>query len=736
MRGAAQPQPAAPRPRQGRQGIPEDPYTSGWCPLPSRKSGGGPDLSRIRIDRRGVAPTGARRRFGLSTFLLLAVVGGGAWAYLTGRLSVNPDGGSAPLVETSLVASPGAAVPAPGEVTGNGYVIARRRAALSTVLSGRLIEVNVEEGNTVRRTRSSPHPARRLRREPRVGGAGPRRDEGPPRRALSSLAASRLDLDRLVSENAVLSDLVAQARAEADRTAQDVARNEPLQGRVIDKAAWDRYVSAAATAKASLQAAEGRVRAGLAAETAWKGEIARREAALATADAEIAKVEKAVEAAQILLDKTYVRAPFDGLVVHKDAEVGEVVAATGAGGNSRGSVVTIVDPATLEVQVELAETRLGAIQAGDRTRVFLDADPTKAIPGSVRQVWPTADRQKATVEMRIVLDERPAILRPEMGARVTFLAKGAAAAPAAGPARPRVARAAVTQRDGKDVVFVLVDGAVRLAPVALGAETAGMVEVLSGLAGGERVVMAPTAALGDGSKVKAKESMSPGPKAPLVRGWSEYRKGRRGPRRPARPRPRHREGQFTALMGPSGSGKTTLLNLIGGLDTAEGELIVGATRRFRAPTSPVARGQRGRVPGLQPDSGADGARERRAAAQADAALALAAPPAGGNCAEARGLGRSARPPAAAALGWPGAARRDRARDRVRPAAVLATADGRPRPQSAEQVLDLLGRLNREFKKTILMVTHDPHAAERAQSIVHLDKGQLGRIEHNQPAAAH
>src|SRR5204863_9629531 len=123
----------------------------------------------------------------------------------------------------------------------------------------------------------------------------------------------------------------------------------------------------------------------------------------ATADAEISKATEAERQAEILVEKTYVRAPFAGVVVHKDAEVGEVVAATGAGGNSRGSVATIIDPTTLEVQVELAETRLGSIAEGDLARVRLDADGPggPAYPARVRQVWPTADRQKATVELRV-----------------------------------------------------------------------------------------------------------------------------------------------------------------------------------------------------------------------------------------------------------------------------------------------------------------------------------------------
>lgn len=465
----------------------------------------GPDLSRLRIARDDGARVVRRRGGGLAWLLLAVVAGGLGWAYATGRLVIDPVGDAGPArVETALVTVPGGASGAPSkEEKANGYIVARRKAALSTVLSGRLVEVNVTEGQSipenfvVARIQHDDYDAALLRAGKDVAVAVARREE-----LARSHASSRLDLDRLKRDNAVLDDLVRQAEAEADRTKRDLERNEPLRGKVVDGATWDRMKAAADAAAATLEAARTRVRAGTSAVTAWEGEIARREAALGTADAEIAKAKDAEHEAAILLEKTFVRAPFAGLVIRKDAEVGEVVAATGAGGNSRGSVATIIDPLSLEVQVEPSESRLTRIRQGDRTQVILEASPTTKISGKVRQVWPTADRQKATVEIRVSLDELPSILRPDMGALVVFLGNEAPPAAAAAVERPLVPRRAVASREGAPCVFVLDGEAVRRRAVTLGAEKGEFVEVVAGLVGGERVVLAPAADLADGAKVR------------------------------------------------------------------------------------------------------------------------------------------------------------------------------------------------------------------------------------------
>ena len=154
------------------------------------------------------------------------------------------------------------------------------------------------------------------------------------------------------------------------------------------------------------------------------------------------------------------------------------------------------------MQVEPSESRLTRIKEGDRTQVILEASPTTKISGKVRQVWPTADRQKATVEIRVSLDELPPILRPDMGALVIFLGNEAPATTATAVERPLVDRKAVVSREGASAVFVLEGEAVKRRAVTLGAEKGALVEVVSGLSGGERVVLSPAADFADGTKVR------------------------------------------------------------------------------------------------------------------------------------------------------------------------------------------------------------------------------------------
>jgi RND family efflux transporter MFP subunit len=403
------------------------------------------------------------------------------------------------------VPRPGEAAPVRGETVGNGYVVARPKAALSTVLSGRLVEMNVEEGSEVKagdvvaRIQHDDFDAALAQARKDVEVALAREAE-----AKQSLAASRLDLERLKGENDVLDELVRQAQVELDRATREAERHRDLfERRVVDENTWDRVRAAAETARAAVLAAKQRVTAGAAAETAWGGEIARREAAVATVAAEVERLRQAEKVAEITLEKTFVRAPFDGIVIHKDAELGEVVAATGFGGNSRGSVATIVNAATLEAQVELSETRFGTIEEGDPARITLDSMPGKSFPGRVRKILPAADRQKATIEIRTEFVERPPGLKPDMGLRVAFLPKGAA--PAAGPTKIRVPARAVLGAEGARHVLTVEAGVVRRVPVVVGPAVEGFVEVASGLSGGESVVVDPPADLQEGARVATKE---------------------------------------------------------------------------------------------------------------------------------------------------------------------------------------------------------------------------------------
>jgi RND family efflux transporter MFP subunit len=232
-------------------------------------------------------------------------------------------------------------------------------------------------------------------------------------------------------------------------------------------------------------------------------ELSLAEARLVEAEALIPVRSAERDQARSTLDKTEVRAPFDGVVVLKDAEVGEVVSPNAVGSQSRGSVATMVDPATYEVQVEVPETNLAAVETGAPASIFLDAYPENGYEGEVLRIWPTANRTKATVEVRVGFLSPDARLRPEMGARVVFRSS-AAPPPEGAPAGQRilVPRSAVVTVDGKPHVFVLERDVASLREVVLGEERSGRVVVERGLTSGERIVDGPPDSLRDGERVR------------------------------------------------------------------------------------------------------------------------------------------------------------------------------------------------------------------------------------------
>jgi RND family efflux transporter MFP subunit len=205
--------------------------------------------------------------------------------------------------------------------------------------------------------------------------------------------------------------------------------------------------------------------------------------------------------AEATLENTRVRAPFSGTVLRKDAEVGEIVAPSSAGGGlTRTAIVTMADLSTLEVEVDVNEAYIAQVTNGQPARITLDAYPDTSFAGRVRQVVPTADRQKATVLVKVsILDRDPRIL-PEMGAKVVFEAEGAQVV--AAPRRVFVPQAAIVEAGGKSLVWVMADGVVHPQAVDVGPARGDRVEVRQGLTGGESLVLAPPAGLKDGSKVK------------------------------------------------------------------------------------------------------------------------------------------------------------------------------------------------------------------------------------------
>ena len=209
-----------------------------------------------------------------------------------------------------------------------------------------------------------------------------------------------------------------------------------------------------------------------------------------------------VQQAEVDVENTRVRAPFDGTVLRKDAEVGEIVAPSSAGGGlTRTAIVTMADLATLEVEVDVNEAYIAQIRNAQPARITLDAYPDTSFAGRVRQVVPTADRQKATVQVKVsILDRDPRIL-PEMGAKVLFV-RGDEAPAAATPRHVAVPAAALVRGGGATSVWIVENGRVVSRPVDAGSEHDGTVEIRSGLEGAESVVIHPPAGLKNGDRVR------------------------------------------------------------------------------------------------------------------------------------------------------------------------------------------------------------------------------------------
>ena len=412
-----------------------------------------------------------------------------------------------------------------GAVSGtaaNGYIVAARRAALSADTPGRIVEMNVtegsilEEGDVVARLYFKEYEAAHARAEAdlEVAKAEVTRAEAAERAAESEL------LRRQRGENVAKAEVddeesqrkLAQARFERQTNlfAKGIASQDDVD---VAKAGIDSAKARVASAKARRKAAAAEV------------EDARHLKAVATADLRVAGARQAVAAsaakqAAATLDKTFIRAPFDGIVVMKDAEVGEVVSPNSQGGsNARGSVCTMVDFDSLEVQADVQETNLASVRVGATANIYLDAYPERTYKGRVSRIWPTANRQKGSIEVRIVFLQRDKDLRPDMGVRIVFLDSAAVAAVAAvaggagGDAgKASVARSgekqilvpveAVVEFDGKRGAFVLERDFVRFQVLEVGYSRAGRIAVYKGLRPGQRVVLDPPADLQTGSRVQ------------------------------------------------------------------------------------------------------------------------------------------------------------------------------------------------------------------------------------------
>jgi RND family efflux transporter MFP subunit len=359
-----------------------------------------------------------------------------------------------PVVQVATAAASGNAASSAGatSVTANGYVVARTKASVSAKTAGRLAFLGVSEGSYVRR-----------------GDVIARLDNADFQAGVEQARAN------VASAGAT----IIEARAERDQLLRDAERIREIRTRnpnLISPQDQETASSRAAGAEARLNAA-----------------IARQRSA-----------DAALRLAQASNENTVIRAPFTGTVLRKDAEVGEVVAPSVGGGLTRGAVVTMADLSTLEVEVDVNEAYIGRIASGRPARITLDAYPDTSFRGVVRQVVPTADRQRATVQVKVTIDDHDPRILPEMGAKVDFLEPAQPATASTTPARPsiRVPAAAVKTDGGASIVWVVREGKLVRRPVVTGPVSGGFLEIRSGLNGGEQLLVGGVDVPQEGMRVK------------------------------------------------------------------------------------------------------------------------------------------------------------------------------------------------------------------------------------------
>ena len=397
------------------------------------------DLDALRIEREPER-TGAGRWIVWTGLILLLAAGGFAgYRYLTQERPVE--------VQVATVSTRAAGTQA-AVLNASGYVVARRRATVSSKITGKVVEVDVEEGKNVVQ-----------------GQVLARLDDSTPRASLALAEAQAEAARHTLRENEVRLD---QARLNERRAAQ------LLKERIVSQSQLD-------DAKAEADSIEARIGA-------------LRE--------QIRVAERQIEVQQTDLANYIIRAPFSGVAISKDAQPGEMVSPVSAGGGfTRTGISTIVDMHSLEVEVDVNESYISRVSAGQDVDAVLDAYPDWHIPARVITLVPTADRQKATVLVRLAFKELDPRILPDMAIKVTFLREGDATATASAQPTALVPRPAIKTIGPDNYAFVLRGDAVERRAVRLGGTDGDRVEVLAGLQSGDRVVLSPPAALADGSKV-------------------------------------------------------------------------------------------------------------------------------------------------------------------------------------------------------------------------------------------
>ncbi len=331
----------------------------------------------------------------------------------------------------------------------SGYVVAQRKAAVASKITSRLVSLSVEEGSRVKKGEIIA----RLENEDAV--------------ALRSQAEANLDVERFS---------LRQAKAELqDATVSFRREKELLAKGITTQAGYDAVLARYKKAMAAVAGAKAAVKAGAA----------------------------ALQVADVSLEYTFIRAPFDAVVLTKNADIGDIVTPIGAAADAKAAVVTIADMDSLQVEADVSESNLELVKVGQPCEIQLDALPESRFRGEVHMIVPTADRSKATVMVKVRFTDKDSRILPEMSAKVAFLSRPTKSE----EQNPLTAinHAAIVTRNGRNLVFLIKDDHVVQTPVTLGRQSDDMTEILDGVKQGDKVVIKPVNKLKDGTKIKVME---------------------------------------------------------------------------------------------------------------------------------------------------------------------------------------------------------------------------------------
>ena len=399
-------------------------------------------LKELRIDRKA-APSPSRRGLwvGLAIAAIIALIAVAVVFLRSGRQGIE--------VQTSEVTAIGNGGSGTTVLDATGYVVARRMATVSSKITGRVREILIEEGQRVE--------------------AGQIMATLDPVDADAQRALAYSQLEAARSQTGSLQAQLKEAEANASRLGQLVGQ------KLVSRQQYEQAIAARDSLRAQLDAAR------------YNTQV----------------TNDSLHIADLGVDNTTVRAPFAGVVIAKAAQPGEIVSPLSAGGGfTRTGIGTIVDMDSLEVEVDVGESFIGRVQPKMPIEATLNAYPDWKIPGEVIAIIPTADRGKATVKVRVALNQRDGRIVPDMGVRVSFME--AAKPAAATTAKPGVLApgAAIVSRDDAEVAFVVEGDTARQRTLKLGRTLGDDREVLEGLNGGDTVVLDPPETLVDGARIR------------------------------------------------------------------------------------------------------------------------------------------------------------------------------------------------------------------------------------------